>query len=83
MITNESNSFFAEKAIQELLKNNRELLDTQIEESTVASLINLCVSQPKHERFLNLLAALCECNGEAITVNQDNICAVVFNPEKP
>lgn len=83
MITNESNSFFAEKTITELLKNNKELLDTQIEESTIASLISLCVSQLKHERFLNLLAALCECNGQAITVNQDNICAVVFNPDKP
>jgi|LauGreDrversion4_2_1035121.scaffolds.fasta_scaffold94674_2 Leu/Phe-tRNA-protein transferase len=69
MITNESNSFFAEKTITELLKNNKELLDTQIEESTIASLISLCVSQLKHERFLNLLAALCECNGQAITVN--------------
>ena len=28
MITNESNSFFAEKTITELLKNNKELLDT-------------------------------------------------------
>jgi len=44
MITNESNSFFAEKTITELLKNNKELLDTQIEESTIASLISLCVS---------------------------------------
>ena len=59
MITNESNSFFAEKTIAELLTDNRELLDTQIESSTIRGLINLCLTQPKHERFLNLLAALC------------------------
>lgn len=59
MVTTEKNSFLAEKTITELLSNNKQLLDTQIETSTIVSLIELCLRQPKHERFLNLLSNLC------------------------
>lgn len=66
MTTTEQNSFGAEKTISELLENNKKLLDSQIEPSTIISLIDLCLTQPKHERFLNLLSGICSCNGEAI-----------------
>jgi hypothetical protein len=78
MVTTEKNSFLAEKTITELLSNNKQLLDTQIETSTIVSLIELCLRQPKHERFLNLLSNLCQCEGQAITSNQDGIYATVL-----
>lgn len=78
MVTTEKNSFLAEKTITELLLNNKQLLDTQIETSTIVSLIELCLRQPKHERFLNLLSNLCQCEGQAITSNQDGIYATVL-----
>lgn len=48
MVTTENNTFYAEKTITELLQNNKELLDTQIEDSTIIGLVELCLQQPKH-----------------------------------
>lgn len=82
MTTTERNSFFAEKTIQELLLNNKNLLDTQINDDTISALVNLCLTQPKHKRFLDLMANLCSCNGQAIASNQDSICMTILNNEK-
>lgn len=82
MVTTEKNSFFAEKTIEELLLNNKQLLDTQIETSTIVSLIDLCLRQPKHERFLMLLSHLCSCDGQAIVSNQDGIYQTVLENEE-
>jgi hypothetical protein len=43
MVTTDKNTFYAELTITELLTNNKQLLDTQIEESTIKSLIDLCL----------------------------------------
>jgi len=32
----------------------------------------------KNERFLNLLATLCSCNGEAVNSNQDDTCEILL-----
>jgi hypothetical protein len=37
-----------------------------------------CAKSSKNERFLKLLSALCSCNGEAITTNQDDICDLLL-----
>jgi len=54
-------------------------LDTQIEESTIIGLVELCLKQPKHQRFLDLLCHLCSCNEQAIVSNQDAIFSTVLD----
>jgi hypothetical protein len=81
MITSEENNFMAESTITELLTNNKVLLDKQITRETIKNFIDLCKYQKKNERFLNLLAALCSCNGDAITSNQDDICDILLEDE--
>ena len=66
MICTDQNSFLAELTIHELIKDNARLLENQIERTTIENLVKLCLKQPLHERFLNLLAALCSCNSKAI-----------------
>ena len=41
-----------------------------------------CSDSQKNERFLTLLCALCECNGESISGNQDYICEFVLEVEE-
>lgn len=81
MITTENNTFYAEFTIGELMKNNKQLLDTQIETSTIMGLVDLCLRQQKHQRFLDLLMHLCSCNDEAIVSNQDGIYSAML--ERP
>lgn len=44
MTTTERNTFFAEFTIEELLLNNKPLLETQIKKETIVSLVALCIS---------------------------------------
>jgi hypothetical protein len=43
MVTTDKNTFYAELTITELLTNNKNLLDTQIEEPTIKALVDLCL----------------------------------------
>ena len=36
----------------------------------------------KNERFLNLLATLCSCNGQAVNSNQDDTCEILLENEE-
>jgi hypothetical protein len=69
MTANEQNNLKAENTITELLKNNEVLLDKQITKETIDNFVELCKGQIKNERFLNLLATLCSCNGQAVNSN--------------
>ena len=81
MSCTDQNSFFAETAIHELIRDNPRLLENQIEKTTIENLVKLCLQQPLHERFLNLLAGLCSCNSRAITSNQDYVFETILEEE--
>lgn len=78
MMTTDKNNLMAEATTNEILLNNKKLLDKQINETVIRNIIENCAKSMKNERFLNLLSALCSCNGEAISSNQDNICDMLF-----
>jgi hypothetical protein len=78
MTATEQNNFRAESTITELLKNNEVLLDKQITKETIVNFVELCKGQMKNERFLNLLATLCSCNGQAVNSNQDDCCEILL-----
>lgn len=82
MTATEQNNFKAESTITELLKNNRVLLDKQIQKETIVNFVDLCKGQMKNERFLNLLATLCSCSGEAVNSNQDDTCEILLENEE-
>ena len=82
MICTDSNSFFAETAIHELIRSNPRLLENQIEKTTIENLVKLCLKQPLHERFLHLLAGLCSCNNRAISSNQDYVFETMLEDER-
>ena len=82
MTANEQNNFRAESTITELLKNNEVLLDKQITKETIINFVELCKGQMKNERFLNLLATLCSCNGQAVNSNQDDTCEILLENDE-
>ena len=64
-----------------MLSNNKILLEKQVKASTIEHFVGLCVSNPKHERYMKLLTALCSCNGEAVPANQNAISDVILQNE--
>ena len=79
MMTTDENNLFAEDTIEEILRNNRLLLDKQINMQVIQNIVNNLASGQKNERFLSLLCQLCACNDEAVGSNQDNCCELFLN----
>lgn len=46
------------------------------------NLVELCKGQKKNERFLNLLATMCSCYGEAVNNNQDDTCEIMLESDE-
>ena len=82
MMTSNENSLNAEDTITELLTNNKQLLDKQITTDTIENIVQNCSDNDKNERYLNLMYSICQCNGEAIGSNQDDICDFLLETEE-
>ena len=70
MKTNKENDIFAQSTVEELLSDNKKLLEEQITPSIIKQFINLCKIQGKDKKLIKLLTALCTCYGEAVEHNQ-------------
>ena len=82
MKTGDENDLYAEATLTELLNNNKQLLDKQINKETIKKFIDLCISEDRHARFITFLTALCSCNGEPVSTNQNDICEIIFQSEE-
>lgn len=60
---------FAQDTVTELLTDNQKLLEKQINTETIQDIVQNCSDNPKNQKFINLLCALCDCNNEAILSN--------------
>ena len=67
------NDINAEPTLTELIDNNRKILESKIKKETIAKFMNILDEKGADERFINLLRALCTCDGEAMMANQAEI----------
>ena len=67
------NDINAEPTLTELIDNNRKILESKIKKETIAKFMNILDEKGADERFINLLRALCTCDGEAMMANQSEI----------
>ncbi len=64
---------------QELVSNNKELLETKIGEADVAIFIDLIRSQGPKAEYLKFLTAICACQGEPLVRNQELMLKVMYS----
>ena len=69
MMTTVKNDLMAESTIGEILKNNKQLLDKQINATVIGNIVEICASSKKNQQFLTLLCSLCSCGDESIGSN--------------
>lgn len=69
MRTQTYNDIHAQTTVNELVSDNRKLLENMINSSIINQFIELCKSQERNKRLIKLLTALCTCNGEPIVHN--------------
>jgi hypothetical protein len=78
-IINPEKDFLAESTVTIMLKNNRRLLEKQIRPAIIEKFVELCKEKGRHERYMKILSALCSCNGEPITANQNVISQIIIS----
>ncbi len=69
MESTEDNNLCAEPTLTELVDNNTDILKNRITEDTINRFIEVIVKAEKHAKYVNLLIALVNCEGEAIVDN--------------
>ena len=69
MSTGTVNDIGAEEAIISLVDNNLKLLELQIDSSIIQKFVELCKAQNRQRRLIQLLRAICSCNGVPVRKN--------------
>ena len=69
MQSSENNNFHAEATLTELVDNNTDILENRITEDTINRFIQVIVANEKHEKYVKLLRALVNNEGEAVVRN--------------
>ena len=67
MNTDLKNELKSESTLTELIDNNKFILNNKIKKTAINKFIELLVQQ--HEKYVNILKALVNCDGEAMLNN--------------
>ena len=68
----------ASHCLKEMVKNNKELLDTKLDKDIVTKFIALIKERGRNRMFLSFLNTMCICDGEAVESNQLKLLEMVL-----
>lgn len=68
----------AQSTLTELIDNNKQILESRIKFESIGQFLDLLI-QKKHEKYVILLRALVNCDGQAIQRNQNDITNLILN----
>ena len=69
---------WAEPTLTELIDNNKHILENKIKLKTICFFVDILVLSEKHEKYVKLLRALVNCDGEPIVRNQDQVTKLIL-----
>jgi len=81
MVADAENDIKAEATLIELIDNNKKILNTRINKETIGKFVKM-LKENKNEKFVNLLRALCVCDGEAVVKNQTEMSFLIVQNEE-
>ena len=68
----------AQSTLTELIDNNKQILESRIKFESIGQFLDLLI-QKKHEKYVILLRALVNFDGQAIQRNQNDITNLILN----
>ena len=82
MKSTKDNDLWAEPTLTELIDNNKVILENRIKLETISRFVDMLKVSEKHEKYVKLLRALINCDGEAVIQNQEEITnQILCDPE--
>ena len=82
MQCDQENDLFAEPTLTELIDNNKVVLENRIQRETISSFVEMLTDREKHQKYVNILRALVNCDGEAVVSNQGEISRLLLDNEQ-
>jgi len=79
MNCDEENDIDAEPTLTELIDNNTDVLENRIKKSTIYRFVNALLGDEQNPKYVSLLIALVNCEGQAVKGNQSEISTLLFN----
>ncbi len=81
MDSNVENDIKAEAPLIELIDNQKKILTTRLNRDIIMKFVKM-LKENKNEKFVNLLRALCVCDGEAVVKNQTEMSLLIIKDKK-
>jgi len=77
MRSDAQNDIKAEATLIELIDNNKKILNTKIDRDIILKFVHM-LKENKNQKYVNLLRALCVCDGEAVVKNQTDMSRFII-----
>lgn len=65
-----------------MIDNNERILESRIKDDTILNFVNYLYKEEKDAKFINILRAICICNGEPMIQNQKEISEMMIQDTK-
>lgn len=80
--TNGANDIQAGRTLTELIDNNKKILESRIESGIISDFIYNLATQEKDTKTVDILRAICICDGKPMIKNQKELSLQIFNNAK-
>lgn len=80
--TNKSNDIQASRTLTELIDNNKRILESRIEKSVINQFINYLATHDRDTKTVNILRAICICDGKPMIKNQKDVSLQILGNPK-
>jgi hypothetical protein len=72
----------AEDCLRALVSNNLELLESGVDQKTLARFVQLIADKGPKEIFMDFMTALCSCEGKQVISNQEDLLRIFLTPHR-
>lgn len=72
----------AGETLTELINNNKKVLETKIEDDTIAKILKFLVKKGKNSKYVTILSALCICKDKPMIKNQKELSDKILKDKK-
>lgn len=80
--TNKDNDIQASRMLTELIDNNKRILESRIEKTVINQFINYLTSHDRDTKTVNILRAICICDGKPMIKNQKDVSLQILSDPK-
>lgn len=72
----------AEECLRSMVSNNKELLETRVDQATLTKFVSLIGDKGPKDVFMGFMTALCSCEGQQVLSTQEDLLRIFMSPQR-